>query len=83
MFHEALTAHHPAEKAFFGISLVGNSNGDTLLVGATGEAEGDFEDAGGAYVFHLKEQGGFELQTRLAARARPCRAACAVRRSAR
>ena len=65
-FDQELTAHSPAEKAFFGISLVGNSNGDTLLVGATGEAAGDFEDAGAAYVFDLNEKGAFGQHTRLA-----------------
>eukprot|EP00964_Phaeocystis_antarctica_P057736 scaffold34197_cov70-Phaeocystis_antarctica.AAC.1 len=65
-FDQELTAASPAEKAFFGISLVGNSNGDTLLVGATGEAAGDFEDAGAAYVFNLNTKGAFDEHTRLA-----------------
>ncbi len=66
VLRQELTASPRTERAFFGVSLVANSNGDTLLIGATGETEGSFENAGAAYVFNLLENGKWSRNTRLA-----------------
>ena len=66
VLRQEMTAHGRAENAFFGISLVGNSDGDTLVIGAAGEGEGGFDNAGAAYVFTLNESKLWTEQTRLA-----------------
>ena len=79
VLRQEITAHGRAEKAFFGISLVGNSDGNSLVIGATGENEGGFDDAGAAYVFTLNKSKLWTEHTHGSLQANPATAAASGR----